>query len=106
MLPANGSGGTVTGVCGSNNPNDPNRRYYSATGGQTIDASGWPDGDATALTSQGFLAVCASGTTALRNGASAGGYFKPGVLFLDTTLGLIVVWDGLAWRNPVNGNVT
>jgi hypothetical protein len=30
---------------------------------------------------------------------------KTGTLFLDMTIGLIVVWDGLNWRNPVNGNV-
>jgi hypothetical protein len=105
MLPANGSGSTVNGVCGSPNPNDLARRYYSATGGQTIDATGYPDGDAAVLASQGFLPVCASGTTALRNSLTPGKHFKPGTLYLDTTIGLIVCWDGASWRNPVNGAV-
>jgi hypothetical protein len=104
MLPASASGGSATGVCGSPNPNDPARRYYSANAGQTIDATGYPDGDAASLASQGFLPICPSGSTSLRNSAGSG-YFRPGTLYLDTTLGLIVCWDGASWRNPVNGNV-
>jgi hypothetical protein len=106
MLPANGAGGTVTGWAG---PGDiggiGSRRYYSASGGQTIDALGSPqDGDANVLVQSGFIPICASGSTSLRNSLTPGGWFKTGALFLDTTIGLIVVWDGLSWRNPVNGN--
>ena len=107
MLPVSAGGGTVTGYAG---PTDlgtaSGRRYYSASGGQTIDAVASPqDGDANVLASQGFVAVCLSGTTAQRMSLTPGGYFKAGTMFLDTTLGLIVCWDGLNWRNPVNGNV-
>jgi hypothetical protein len=106
MLPLNGSGGTLTGWAGPNEPPQgaSTRRYYSASGGGFIDATGPPDADAATLSSQGFLIVCVSGTTTLRNQLSPGGYFKAGQLFLDITLGLVICWDGLAWRNPVNGN--
>src|SRR5438045_275572 len=99
MLPANASGGAVTGFAGSPNPADPSRRYYSASAGQTIDATSLPDADAAVLASQGFIPICASGSTALRNSLSPSGYFKLGTLYLDVTLGLIVCWDGLNWRN-------
>lgn len=30
---------------------------------------------------------------------------RSGWTFLDTTLGFIVIWDGLVWRNPLTGTV-
>ena len=80
----------------------PVQRSYSASAGGYIDAIGDPSsGDASALSSQGFIPIGGSGATTQRpNGA---GFLKPGFIFVDTTLGLVVVWDGLGWRNPVTG---
>jgi hypothetical protein len=103
MIPLNCTGGQITGVAGSPNPADPSRRIYTAGPGQTIDAAGPPDGDAAVLGSQGFGLVGPSGTTALRN-SLAPGYFKAGTLFVDTTLGRVIMFDGNAWRDVVNGN--
>jgi hypothetical protein len=103
MLPANVSGGTVTAYAGGPNPADPSRRYYSASPGSFVDVSGPAgDGDAAMVASQGFLPVCSSGTTALRLQLT-GVFFKAGQLFLDTTLGLVILFDGVTWRNPVTG---
>jgi hypothetical protein len=104
MLPANIVGGVVTGRCGSPNPADSAARFYSAGGGQTIDAQGPPDADASTLTSQGFLLVAASGTTALRN-SLGGTYFKAGTLFCDTSLQRVIMYDGVNWRDVMNGNI-
>jgi hypothetical protein len=103
MLPLNCTGGQITGFAGSPNPADPARRYYTAGPGQTIDAQGPPDGDAAVLVSQSFALVGPSGTTALRN-SLAPGYFKAGTLFVDLTLGAVIMFDGNVWRNVVNGN--
>ena len=95
MLPTKASS---TGWCGPND-NVAGRRYYTAVPGGFIDAI---DVDATTLNSQGFAAIGdASGTTAQRPNTT---YLRPGFLYLDTTLALIVAWDGVAnWRNPVTG---
>jgi hypothetical protein len=96
MLPINPTS-TIKGWAGSND-NVAARRYYSAGSGAFIDAI---DGDASVLGSQGFVAVGdASGTTAARPNNV---YLRPGFTYLDTTLALIVIWDGAAWRNPVTG---
>ena len=104
MLPLNCTGGQITGFAGSPNPADPARRYYTAGPGQTIDAQGPPDGDAAVLVSQGFALVGPSGTTALRNGL-APGYFKAGTLFVDLTLGRVIMFDGNVWRDVVTAAV-
>jgi hypothetical protein len=104
MLPANAVGGAVVGFAGAGSQ-DPSRRSYSASAGQFIDASGPPDADASVLASQGFIPICASGTTVQRNQLSPGGYFRPGTLYLDTVLAKIVCWDGLNWRDPVTAAV-
>jgi hypothetical protein len=100
MLPANASGGVVTGFAGSPTPNDPSRRYYNANAGQFIDAAGGLDADAAAL-GQNFIPVCLSGTAATRRSLTPN-YFKAGALWLDTdgTIG-VIVFDGLSWRNPL-----
>jgi len=97
MFPANASGGAISGSAGA--PNDPNRKVYSAAAGQFIDAAGGLDGEAATLVSQGFLPAMLSGTTALRQSLTPGGFFKAGTLFLDTTLALVLMFDGLSWRN-------
>jgi hypothetical protein len=105
MLPLNvTAGGALTGRCGSPNPADPSARFYTASGGQTIDAQGGPDADASVLVSQGFAIVAPSGTTAFRN-AAVPNYFKAGQLFVDLTLGRVIMFDGLVWRDVVTANV-
>jgi hypothetical protein len=61
----------------------------------------------------GYFQVALSGPTSARPKAGAGdmppaygnaGALQAGILFLDTTLGYIVVSDGTgAWRNPNSG---
>jgi hypothetical protein len=98
LLPLNGTPQTANIGAGAGTPI---LRSYSATGGGFIDALGDPSCDASVLVSQGFILVGGSGTTAQRpNGA---GFQKPGFLYVDVTLGLAVVWDGMNWRNPVTG---
>jgi hypothetical protein len=98
MLPLNGS--QQSGCIGAG-AGTPIQRSYSASGGGFIDAVGDPGVDASTLVSQGFIAIGGSGTTAQRpNGA---GFLKPGFVYVDTTLSLVVVWDGANWRNPVTG---
>lgn len=74
------------------------RRYYPAQAGGTIDPI---DLDAVVLGSQGFFAVGnGSGPTASRpNNAGQ----NPGFLYVDTTLNLIVAWNGIGWVNPLTG---
>ena|ERR1700733_6011867 len=96
MLPINGTPQTGTIGSGQNT-----LRAYTATGGGFIDALGDPSCDASTLTSQGFFIVGGSGTTAQRPNGT--GFQKAGFLYVDTTLELVVVWDGSSWRNPVSG---
>jgi hypothetical protein len=58
------------------------------------------------LVGAGWVRVCRAGTTAERPTTSAQ---EPspavrGLLYLDTTLGLVIGFDGAAWRDPVTGN--
>ena len=100
MLPL--AGVIQTGNIGAG-AGEPIQRSYTATGGGFIDAVGDPSsGDASALTSQGFLKVCQSGPTSARPVFSVGQ--SPGFQYLDTTLAKIVVWDGANWRDPVTGS--
>jgi hypothetical protein len=101
MLPINSSGGVVTGALG---PSQTPTKVYTCTVGSTIDVAGPPwAGEADALTQQDFAVVGASGTSATRQASTTGGYYKAGTLFVDTTLALVLMFDGLVWRNPVTG---
>ncbi len=105
MLPL--AGASVTGNIGAGAGN-PILRSYSATAGGFIDAIGDPaSGDAAALGSQGFIPICASGPTSSRPnfGSTTVGIGVRDVLFLDTTLGKIIVYDGVNWRDPVSGSI-
>lgn len=64
---------------------------------QNAGAAGWT---AAAGTAAAFV-----GTTAQRPTTSEGSGVAPsrGQLYLDTTLGYVVVFDGALWRNPANG---
>lgn len=98
MLPLGGA--TVTGTIGAG-AGTPVQRAYTATAGGYIDAVGDPSVDAAALTSQGFVLIGGSGTTSQR--PTGAGFLKPRFVYVDTTLALVVVWDGVNWRNPVTG---
>jgi hypothetical protein len=102
MIPVGVTGGTTSGYAG---PGDiggvASRRYYSCSPGSTVDVPGPPDGDAAALTSQGFAVVAMSGTTGSR--PTTAGFLKPGMLYIDTTLSLTLCWDGVVWRNALTG---
>jgi hypothetical protein len=104
MLPLAGTSvsGNIGGGAGC-----PILRSYAASAGGFIDAVGDPSsGDASSLVSQGFIAICASGTTSQRPifASTSVGVGLRDVLFLDTSLGKIIVFDGVSWRDPVTGN--
>jgi len=70
-------------------------RSYSAVPGTSLDVE---EGDAGALRANGWIYVARSGTTAQRPSAGAG------AIYIDTTLNLVITFDGLVWRDPVTGN--
>jgi hypothetical protein len=80
-----------------------NGRSYTCASNATIDV---PDSDAQILTANGWInAAGTSGAVATFVGKTAERPDKPAKsqAFLDTTLGLTVVWDGSNWRNPATG---
>jgi hypothetical protein len=79
-----------------------NGRSYSSTPGHVVDVL---DFDATVLTANGWLRVAQSGTTAQRPTSSQGNGFvaASGTTFFDTTVGTLLIFDGAAWRSPVDG---
>ena len=104
MIPL--AGQSVTGNIGAGAGN-PVLRSYSATAGGFIDAVGDPgSGDATVLASQGFLPICMSGPTTSRPNfaTTTVGVLQRNVLYLDTTISKVIVWDGANWRDPVTGS--
>jgi hypothetical protein len=74
-----------------------NVRCYTAGANGTVDVL---DVDASVVASQGFFAIGASGPTAAR---PINAYLRPGFLYLDTDLSLIISWNGVGWANPVTG---
>ena len=77
-----------------------NGRSYSAAPGAFVDA---PDQDAAILMANGWTDTALSGPTASRPTVTANGNRlsqAPGYLFLDTTLGKVIVFDGATWRDP------
>jgi hypothetical protein len=87
LIPANGAAKTEA-VFG---------RTYTAAANGFVDA---PDGDAFVLSANGWAQVAQVGTTVNRPT-----HPRFGQKFVDTTLNLIVVWEGSAWRNPASGAV-
>lgn len=71
-----------------------NGRTYTCAVGSFLDV---PDFDGNALTANGWVNVTMGtvGATAARPANP-----KKGEVFLDTTLGATVHWDGKTWRNP------
>jgi hypothetical protein len=72
-------------------------RTYTAAAGATLDV---PDFDAYVLEANGWhiLAGGGVGTTALR---PTNPYKN--LRYLDTTVGALIHWDGVTWRNTVTG---
>jgi hypothetical protein len=70
-------------------------RPYTAAPGAAIDVS---DSDAAVLTSNAWLRVGRSSTTATRPTDP-----RLGELILDTTLAKMICWDGAHWRDPATG---
>jgi hypothetical protein len=73
-----------------------NGRVYSVAAGGVIDV---PLMDAPGLAANSWCEVAGSGSTAQR---PANPFF--GQLYHDTTVNLIIVFEGSAWRNPATGS--
>lgn len=80
-----------------------NGRTYTCAVGAAL--ASVPEFDAIVLEANGWLRmpVDASGATANRPQANNTAR-KFGFRYFDNTLGYIVVWDGVAWRNPSTGD--
>lgn len=92
----------------STNPTSVFGRNYSPTAATYADVS---ESDGAALEANGWT-ICTGyvGTTAQRPFANdpstpslSGRALPKGMPYLDTTIGAHILWDGAAWRNPVNG---
>lgn len=84
-----------------------NGRTYSVSASGYMDM---PAHDAGVAESNGFVAMPAClgvGTSAQRPAANTVSGLKPAKndTFLDTTLGYVVLFDGVNWRNPISGAV-
>ncbi|HVC37506.1 MAG TPA: hypothetical protein VNF46_03790 [Gammaproteobacteria bacterium] len=82
-------------------------RTYSGTPGQVFDVI---LGDAAVLEGAGWNRITFSGSTADRPTSTVPATLQPvplstGLLYLDTTLGKVIVYDGIAWRDVVTGGV-
>lgn len=88
--PGNGKNGTVI----------VNGRSVTCALGSSIDVQ--LPFDAHVLEANGWMraAIAGVGTTALRPTPNSNAI---GQEYLDTTVGFIIKWDGVAWRNPLTG---
>ncbi len=79
-----------------------NGHSYTCAANATIDVS---DFAAWVLTANGWINAGGHGAVAVTVGTTAARPTNParGQAFLDTTLGLTIVWDGSNWRNPFSG---
>ena len=79
-----------------------NGRTYSGAPGSVLDV---PDMDGAVLAANGWIRVCSSGSTAQRpTGTSAPFRATPDARYFDTSLGKLIVYDGVTWRDPANGS--
>jgi hypothetical protein len=79
-----------------------NGRTYSAAPGSVLDV---PDMDGAVLAANGWVKVAASGTTAQRpTSTSAPFRAAPEARYFDTSLGKLIVYDGVTWRDPATGS--
>ncbi|MHB8403975.1 MAG: hypothetical protein ACYDCJ_00915 [Gammaproteobacteria bacterium] len=79
-------------------------RIYSAGPAQALDV---PFSDADILGANAWIRICHSGPTSARptmTGTQGGdGVLDVGKQFFDSTLGYVIYFDGLVWRNPNTG---
>lgn len=77
-----------------------NGRSYSCARGAVL--TNVPPQDADVLEANGWVKTARDG-----GGATSGRPANPlhGATYHDTTLGITVVWDHAAWRNPVTGAI-
>lgn len=76
-----------------------NGRTYTCAIGSTIDV---PDFDALVLVANGWMAATTHGVEATSNRPANP---KRGMTYLDTTLGVVITFDGKKWRNPLTGAI-
>lgn len=88
MPPADGNHPSIT--VGGN-------RVYTCALGATIDV---PDFDARILLANDWIPSALGGVGSTANRTV---HPKTGDNFLDTTVGHVIVWDGLTWRDPIDG---
>jgi hypothetical protein len=100
MLPVGGA--TQTGNIGEG-AGSPILRSYTAAPGSVLDVVGDASGDASSLSSQGFIPVMLSGPTSSRPlfASTTIGTAAHGTLYLDTTLSAVIAYDGVNWRNVI-----
>jgi len=78
-----------------------NLRTYAGNVGDVVVVQ---DYDVATLLAAGWIRLPDSGTTAQRPQRAAFD-FVAGAYFNDTTIGKLIVFDGVAWRDPVTGAV-
>jgi hypothetical protein len=79
-----------------------NGRTYAGSPGTVMDI---PDQDAQVLAANGWVKVAASGTTAQRPGSNSAPFrAAPEAKYYDTSLGKLIVFDGVTWRDPATGS--
>jgi hypothetical protein len=74
-----------------------NGRTYTTSGGTALNV---PDFDAVIMKANGWTIAAGGGS-----GASTARPSNPSknTKFADTTLGVVILWDGKNWRNPITG---
>ena len=93
LLPPASPIGNSDSILNGPNPATVNGRTYSCALGSAIDV---PYQDAVILINNDWSAFgWGSGPTSAR---PSGINVVPGMLWLDTTLGVAIMWDGLTWR--------
>lgn len=82
------------------NPITVHGRTYSCALGSTLDV---PDFDAAVMRANGWTDSVeqAAGTGTTANRPKTG--LVRGERYIDTTLAIVIQWDGATWRNPVTG---
>jgi hypothetical protein len=79
-----------------------NGRSYTCAAGAAIDV---PDADGVALQGAGWQASCRGYAGASSARPTDVGVGSAGLEFLDSTLGITIVYDNFNWRNPATGAI-
>ncbi len=82
--------------------NTVNGRTYSCPAGSTIDV---PDADGVMLQGAGWQLACRGGVGGTSSRPTDVRVGSAGLEFLDSTLGIVIVYDNFNWRNPATGAV-